>query len=536
MPGAKLLAPITMLRLDNFQPSNRVPNYVGLAELLKNVHAHAGLHKLLDAISTMADHRTFRVCYGDVNAMHMPVEQRHHTDISATILANTLAALKFSTVGADSDEPRFPMVPGLEGQQEPYRHGFHVDSWLGMITGGINAFHYRRHPSAGAKYKIDGNVGNTKPLSGLAYVSADQLTGIVTKQEREQISVKTGLHLAFDYLEEIHKLETVSDSEPDAAVTTESLNLRLERRMTNRLEYICNSSRYVESMTAQALGKKNNTGKGFPRMLPLPPMNQNILNMVLRSVARFHQTPREHGTDIDSVRALQHFVTDTDGSLHSFLAGQESLAENLASIREKFNGSDSVQARDEVNRCMKHSWTVGKMLNRTPPVKVDFSLVLEAFDLDPRRPQRQHLKLNPVGNCEFTCMHHQLVDAYIMWQHEQSVIHGSILANDVGTGKTITAMSLVVLDYRHIVRQARAGKEFQARPTLMVVPAGLIGQTFNEINKYFGGLIDLKCYYGVKAEFKGARAASTLTKAEWEEEMAYTMNPETIESKPKVYS
>ncbi|KAK6221617.1 hypothetical protein LQW54_001389 [Pestalotiopsis sp. IQ-011] len=77
----------------------------------------------------------------------------------------------------------------------------------------------------------------------------------------------------------------------------------------------------------------------------------------------------------------------------------------------------------------------------------------------------------------------------------------------------------IILGYLDAKTKHQAGISFNARPTMMFVPASLIGQTFDEVIKHFGGLIDIKCWYDAPKEFTGGRYEATLINETWEQDL-----------------
>lgn len=121
----------------------------------------------------------------------------------------------------------------------------------------------------------------------------------------------------------------------------------------------------------------------------------------------------------------------------------------------------------------------------------------------------------------------------MMRQKEKSPLRGSILANDCGTGKTITFTLLQYMAYLECKDKAKALAAWRqdhedpapehmlvdARPMLIVCPAPLVGQHAEELIKIFKGLLDVHIYYGTKDRAPPSRAAHTLSADEWWQQM-----------------
>ncbi|KAH6643487.1 hypothetical protein BKA67DRAFT_542437 [Truncatella angustata] len=117
---------------------------------------------------------------------------------------------------------------------------------------------------------------------------------------------------------------------------------------------------------------------------------------------------------------------------------------------------------------------------------------------------------------------------------EKSLVRGALLANNVGTGKTITVISLIILHYFDLCKKKAVGEAFKARPTCLQVTVGLIGQTIDELFKHFGGLIDILSYYGSPGEFKGIRATITSIVDKWTDWTAETSRYKTVTGDPRI--
>jgi hypothetical protein len=75
---------------------------------------------------------------------------------------------------------------------------------------------------------------------------------------------------------------------------------------------------------------------------------------------------------------------------------------------------------------------------------------------------------------------HQIIDAIWMLDMEQGPLKGSLLANNVGTGKTFTYLALVHMAAMQLERRADMGEEVEFLPTLIIVPNNIISQVYTE--------------------------------------------------------
>ncbi|OQD80065.1 hypothetical protein PENSOL_c279G03716, partial [Penicillium solitum] len=79
-----------------------------------------------------------------------------------------------------------------------------------------------------------------------------------------------------------------------------------------------------------------------------------------------------------------------------------------------------------------------------------------------------------------------------MLQQEASPLHGGILADACGLGKTLTALTLI---HQAALVQSRP----PYRPTLILVPSALIDTWLLEIERHFGDALTVRLFYGAKS-------------------------------------
>ncbi|KAH6661462.1 P-loop containing nucleoside triphosphate hydrolase protein [Plectosphaerella plurivora] len=103
----------------------------------------------------------------------------------------------------------------------------------------------------------------------------------------------------------------------------------------------------------------------------------------------------------------------------------------------------------------------------------------------------------------FKLLPYQAVDVNYLLEQEKTLHATTILANDVGTGKTATFLMLVVAAYRQIEEMRKkiiqkSDTDPVYRPTLLIIPSNLVFQTYETINTIFDGLLIPKLFYGTK--------------------------------------
>lgn len=80
-----------------------------------------------------------------------------------------------------------------------------------------------------------------------------------------------------------------------------------------------------------------------------------------------------------------------------------------------------------------------------------------------------------------------------MTKQEKTVYGGGLLGDEMGMGKTIQAVSLIMSDYP------------QKDPTLVVVPPVALMQWSTEINEYTDGKLNVLVYHGQNSKIKGMK-------------------------------
>ncbi|KAJ5108565.1 hypothetical protein N7456_005240 [Penicillium angulare] len=81
-----------------------------------------------------------------------------------------------------------------------------------------------------------------------------------------------------------------------------------------------------------------------------------------------------------------------------------------------------------------------------------------------------------------------------MAQQEQSPIHGGILADGCGLGKTRMAYGLI---YQASLQYSRTGKY---RLTLILCPKRLVDMWYKEATDHFPEIFDIKVFYGIRSK------------------------------------
>jgi SNF2-related domain len=104
----------------------------------------------------------------------------------------------------------------------------------------------------------------------------------------------------------------------------------------------------------------------------------------------------------------------------------------------------------------------------------------------------------------------QVTGAAWMDQSEDSFIHGGVVADDCGLGKTILTLYHIYHGYQKKLAAKEAGLAVDFRPTLIVCPAGLIDVWYSEWNTLFRDKLIMRQFYGSEKMYSAERRAFIL--------------------------
>ena len=102
------------------------------------------------------------------------------------------------------------------------------------------------------------------------------------------------------------------------------------------------------------------------------------------------------------------------------------------------------------------------------------------------------------------------LDSYIMHLLEEGLIRRWLCINKVGTGKTFTYLNAICLAVEKLKRRKANREKINAGPTLIVVPAYLVSQIFNEAFPSFREL-KFKCLFRHKSAIPATNPRYTAT-------------------------
>ena len=162
------------------------------------------------------------------------------------------------------------------------------------------------------------------------------------------------------------------------------------------------------------------------KLSQLPPMDEESLRLVIDALRRRIPPPITP-------------PTETPSRLSS-LIDQDILQESLQQSSAITDAIEDEQERQRPIQSTRQSFVLTSVVSEHPPREEDLLEACGALGLD----DWTNLSINPTDPT-LTLMPHQVLDAYWMLQKERSPLRGSLLANEVGTGKTVTYLSLILM-------------------------------------------------------------------------------------------
>ena len=159
----------------------------------------------------------------------------------------------------------------------------------------------------------------------------------------------------------------------------------------------------------------------------------------------------------------------------------------VAHIEARHSGLGTDEALVDVRKLIENTAAISNMASKHVNPDVDMVAAAWAVGINVGDPsQFDWTKIHIPGTAQgFYVMPHQLADAYAMHLAEDSPMPCTILGNDVGLGKTVTALLLVLMSYYKWKRRKAAGAPVDAWPTIFFEPPNLVAQVFNEITSFF---------------------------------------------------
>lgn len=213
----------------------------------------------------------------------------------------------------------------------------------------------------------------------------------------------------------------------------------------------------------------------------LPPLTMDLLDATLRELAQgIHVVDTPLGS-----RVVQTLV-DED-TMREFVAQAGTIAASVA-----IAGGENQHEQEQREKVIRESFAKQAAVGTMGDCDGELAAACHAAGFEDWK------KLCPdPRNPEFELRPHQLVDAMWMLNKELGLMRSSLLANDVGTGKTFVYLMLVLLAARR--QESEAAKPGSPkptyRPTLLVVPNNIVSQVHDEAVRFLGNELAIKVYY-----------------------------------------
>lgn len=253
----------------------------------------------------------------------------------------------------------------------------------------------------------------------------------------------------------------------------------------------------------------------------IAPLDSATLELITTAMYKHYgvaEEPAVRYVDPKIVEALPHLFGEQKDVL-DFMSTQQGLIEEQ--VREKQKPDETTEAcRARITQEVKASYAMLRMTASSHPfasTDSDADLLIESLKLagkyndqlpdtgpdmtgQPVDP-KVYLKQYSWGDW-FTgglsknfFLPHQLIDSYILHKLELSPIAGFLLANTVGTGKTLIYGRAMELGACRLDAAVARGEAIECGPNLVMVPAALVYQTFTELRNNFPSF-DIYVRYG----------------------------------------
>lgn len=465
-------------------------NLTNVFHSLADMKDHRYGDSILDGIARVASCRSWLVRDGDVGLHDSPGS----TNYNMTVLANVCMLLKFARVASeDTAEARYEQKFGDNGGDVDGRlYGFTVDDWFRGVYM-LLLFRYRRS----ARLHLDTPKGQfTVRAEHVGYWQANvaESRSLLSADEHSKVPEN-----AFAlYGMELYKFVRSDPPASECRPVIEDPGKKLMNLVNTRINILLRdnpsvSLSYKRARTGRRSGDAAN--KMGEQLRQLPPMDSKVLDVLLTKLACNFLVPAASRIAED---VIQHFggLTAKD-QIQDFVASQDAFMSEVAHIEARHSGLGTEQALVDVRKLVENTAAISNMASRHVNPDVDMVAAAWAVGIDASDPTFDWTKIHiPDTAHDFFVMPHQLADAYAMLLAEESPVPSTILGNDVGLGKTVTALLLVLMSYYKWKRRKEAGEPVDAWPTIFFEPPNLVAQVFNEITSFFGQLFTVVVVQG----------------------------------------
>ncbi len=443
-------------------------------------------NSILDGVARVSAWRSWLVRNGDVNLRAKP----DSVNYNLTVLANVCMLLKFARVASDETaEARYEQKFGANGQDVDGRlYGFTVDDWFRGVYM-LLISRYRRS----AKLYLDtpkGSFNGRKDDIGYWQANLSEPKSPLSAANDHPI-----LAFARYDMELFNSVRSdIPPSECQPVIT--DLGTKLMNRLNTHMTILLQDNPAVSRLLPHERAGGNSVNKTINQLHQPPPLDSMTLDILLDALARNFLSPASSLITRDVIR---HFggLTAKD-QIEDFVAKQDAFMSEMAHIESRHSGLSTQEAIHDVRKLVENTAAISNMASRHMNPDVDMVAAARAVGIDVGDPSRfDWTKIHIHGTVDgFYVMPHQLADAYAMHLAEGSPMPCTILGNDVGLGKTVTAVLLALMSYYKWKRRKEAGESVDAWPTIFFEPPNLVAQVFNEIMGFFGEIFTLVVVHG----------------------------------------
>ncbi|OIW25504.1 hypothetical protein CONLIGDRAFT_717269 [Coniochaeta ligniaria NRRL 30616] len=465
---------VVMLKNDNWglplapktYPSN--PPMLKCSNIIRNLHKHELFRGLLEQLDAKAD---IAITAGDVGDEKKGGAEATDIDSAYTAVALAYRFLKFSTTGPQSDTPLFDEYAGTDTEVILKYSGEDWHRALGIVyclfnrrkeKKGYNEAAFNQANTSSDRYgrwnlaSGEGTKGG-RTVTGTPFATDDDAKGITSGSSGQGTWDNSASYTAATVF---LALQDDQDEEDD------ELNVvQAEAHRKSAMARIHAATALTIGMVpgAQPLADINNRIASAGLAKPPKPDDLTIKATIdfLMSTVRV-VSPDEEDLEL-SQQAFAHLV-DQDARA-SFLASAETEVSAVSELLQAASTSSDKGADlyAQAQKIVDGSYTIQGLASRYKPWEMDL---------------------------QQACV--ELANLI------EKPIRSKILASECGTGKTITyLLALHGLQLKKLRMKAQ-GKSVKFAASLVMVPANVFGQAFQEAYDKFGKTFRLYSYYGDK--------------------------------------
>ena len=431
-------------------------------------------------------------CYAVRNGDLGLSKETEKLDLTATAVLTAYSILLFATTGPDSEESRFVHDP-LKTEKDGCYHGFHVDDWFRAIYA-MKFFNDRRR-----KNPIDVAAGQfPEPPNGYTlYSKSDLDTRRMIKGDTTKFSQVREMTAYSNALARQHRSLPKSIWKAFKETGTDMMIRRVTARTTYAIALVNSislSMQAKESITARA-AKTRALGKRYEEISPLDEQQAQDLIDHLRLT-----TPAGTVTSVRG-KAVGLFSNALGNDAIAHLDAHQSHEEAMLTIDAAHQGETRHRALAEIHKLISNMAATSAMLDTLKEREMDWTEALRLLGIvfdDLMADKTFDWSRIPIPGAakDFRARAHQVVVAKAMYDLMVSPLRAGVLANEVGMGKTFSAILVIIMVYYTAIDRQRSNLPVDAGACLWITQAHLVVQTFREILTHFPGFFRIYVYYG----------------------------------------